>query len=93
MNDPTAYAQLLKGLGLAGDVGASQVNSRALQGRLNFAATVYALRGQCNCDACRYLRKGLEVMEAEARKDLDTDAGSDHPPAPESRALPGPPAT
>lgn len=45
--------------------------------RLVSAATMAAARSKCNCDACKYLRRAVDISIEEAKKELEPDAKGD----------------
>lgn len=81
MIDPT-QRQMLQGLlEAAGSGDTSERDLRTKQGRLTFAATISALRGNCQCETCQLLRQAIDFLLGDARKELQPDAPSVNPPA------------
>lgn len=59
----------------------AEADARLRGARLSSAATMAAARDKCKCQACRFLRRLVELTLEEANKDLEPDAKSDDPPA------------
>lgn len=60
---------------------APEADPRLRAARLSSAATIAAARGKCKCEACRYLRRLVELTLEDAEKELKADAKGDDPPA------------
>lgn len=80
MMDPT-QRQLLQGLLEAGGGGDNADREmRTKQGRLTFAATISALKNDCQCETCQLLRQSIELLLGDARKELQPHAAGVNPP-------------
>lgn len=51
-----------------------EADSRVRAARLSSAATMAAVRGNCKCKACTYLRRLVDLTMEEAEKELQADA-------------------
>ena len=79
MQDPKAMQNILQLLGGSNADGIKQMESRARRGQFTFAATQYAVKSGCPCDACRFLVKAVDEELEEARKEAGIDAPGDDP--------------
>jgi hypothetical protein len=66
---------------LMGNSGAANtgMETRAKQGRLSFAATMFAVKAGCDCGACKLLRQAMDEVTNEAFKEAGIDVPRDHP--------------
>lgn len=74
MVNPALANQLLQQLAGQVPVSSDDLEARARQGRLTFAATIAASRSDCQCEPCQLLRKALDGLLADARKDIAIDS-------------------
>jgi hypothetical protein len=83
---------ILEMLGSTDEKGLKDLQARARRGQMTFAATQYAMKTGCNCDACAFLRKAVDDELDEARREAGIDAHGNDPveraPATVSRAQP-----
>ena len=56
-----------------------EVQSRGRQGKLGFAASIIALRNGCNCEPCQILRRSMDGLLEDARKEIAIDAQGQAP--------------
>ena len=68
MDTQQMRAMLGQALG-AGPADNSELEARAKQGRLTFAATVGALRNGCTCEPCVLLRQAVDLLLADTKKE------------------------
>jgi hypothetical protein len=61
--------QLLRVLSSQLGVSPQDLEDRARQSRLGYAATMSAVQGRCNCDACRLLRAAAGKLVQDALKE------------------------
>lgn len=79
MQQSPALQQILQLLGAGDPAGLKQLEARARRGQMTFAATQYAAKSGCSCDACAFLRKAVEEEYQEARREAGIDDSRDHP--------------
>ena len=79
MQDTGAMQNILQMLGGSDEKGLKDLQARARRGQMTFAATQYAMKTGCACDACAFLRKAVDDELEEARREAGIDAPSDHP--------------
>jgi len=53
--------------------------SRLQQGRITFAATIWALKGECPCQACQLLRRAVEGLLGDVYKEIEGDGVNPNP--------------
>lgn len=93
MQDPKALQGLIQMLSGADPPALKQLETRARRGQFTFAATQYATRSNCACDACHFLRTAVDEELADARKEAGLDASRDDPlPRPAASLSPAQPA-
>lgn len=81
MMDPNQAQALVRQLMASGQPDMADLESRARQGRLSFAATISAMRSNCQCEACGFLRQAIDVLLADAKKEVSPVAtGTDSRP-------------
>lgn len=55
--------------------------ARLQQGRLTFAATLYALQGKCPCQGCQLLRNAVNILLGDVYKEVtESGTGANNPP-------------
>ena len=59
----------------------AQLDGRSRAARLVSLATMAAVRDKCKCDASRLLNRAVDISMSEAKRELESDAPSDDPPA------------
>jgi len=79
MQDTGAIQNIIQMLGGTDEKGLKDLQARARRGQMTFAATQYAMKTGCACDACAFLRKAVDDELEEARREAGIDAPSDHP--------------
>ena len=78
MVHPAQPDQLLRRLSQELGVNPQELQERARQSKLGYAATMAAVRSGCNCDACQLLRRSVDSLVEDAMKEITPPA----PPAP-----------
>jgi hypothetical protein len=86
MQQPQSIEQILKLLSGVDPASVRSLEAKARRGQFTFAATQFALKSGCRCEACLFLGKAVEEELEDARKEAGIDAPRDDP-------LPGPGAT
>mgnify|MGYP001591424517 FL=1 len=76
MMDPRQLQALASRLASGAVAPDADMDTRVRQGRLSFAATIAALRSACSCEACQYLRMAIDIMLADAKKELVPDGAN-----------------
>lgn len=79
MQAPQGMQQILQLLTGGDASGVKQLEARARRGQMTFAATQYAVKSGCSCEACVFLRKAVEEEYEEARREAGIHDPSDHP--------------
>ena len=79
MQDPKALAEAALKLAGGDAEATADLESRAQQGRLSFAATMYAIKSGCDCGACQLLRKATDALTADTFKEVGIDAPGHNP--------------
>lgn len=62
--------QLLRALSSQLGVNPQELETRARQSRLGYAATMAAVRSNCGCDACKLLRQTVDSLVEDAMKEI-----------------------
>ncbi|MEE8346808.1 MAG: hypothetical protein V3S20_05630, partial [Dehalococcoidia bacterium] len=88
MQEPDAMKNILSMLGSVDDKGLKDLQARARRGQMTFAATQYAMKTGCACDACAFLRKAVDDELAEARREAGIDGPSNNTVAGAPPAIP-----
>ena len=57
----------------------SDLEDRARQSQVTFAATAFAMRGGCDCKACVYLRQAVDLLLATADAMVESHATGNNP--------------
>ncbi len=79
MSDLNALTSILTGGG-SGSVGATKdLEARAQQGQLSFAASIFAMKSGCACGACQLLRRAMDAMTGDTLKEFGLNADSANP--------------
>lgn len=76
-----ALAQHLAEAAAAGSGGLkSDLEGRARQSRLTFAATIEAMKSGCTCQPCQWLRQAVDMLLEDVRTEVKDDASRVDPP-------------
>jgi hypothetical protein len=81
MQSPDQIAQVVRQALTAGPANTPNADPRVQIAHLSTAATIAAMRGGCNCKACKMLRRMVDIQMAEAEKELGDDVDSGNPEA------------
>ena len=74
MVHPAQPDQLLRRLSQELGVNPQELQERARQSKLGYAATMAAVRSNCGCDACRLLRRSVDALVDEAMQEITPPA-------------------
>jgi hypothetical protein len=81
MVTPELPPGLLATAGQIAGQGQAQRDVQTKHSRLAFAATVSAMQGGCNCQACKLLRAGISALLEEVAKEVP-ELAADQPSSP-----------